>query len=193
MFRIGNAARFFNNEPFHHPSMGTSILLATEQLEQGGARRTFGFGMGPREGHFSPSIPCQILSLAGADRVRRRSNCTANRDMMARIAGNLLGTIDRLRSTGQTHGWSQKFPHLMETRSPKPRRETSQRAGTRSHTLSMSKSQRKAFIAGSPADGSNLLRSGLIDQHENFEKQTTKSNPTTCTPRRRGREGMCGG
>lgn len=40
----------------------------------------------------------------------------------------------------------------------------------------MSKSQRKAFIAGSPADGSNLLRSELIDQHENFEKQTTKSN-----------------
>lgn len=130
-------------------------------------------------GHFPPSIPCQILSLAGADRVRLRSNCTANRDMMARIAGNLLGTIDRLRSTGQTHGWSQKFPHLMETRSPKPRWETSQRAGTRSHTPSMSKSQRKAFIAGSPADGSNLLRSELIDQHENFEKQMRKSNPTT--------------
>lgn len=36
--------------------MGTSILLATEQLEQGGARRTFGFGMGPREGTFL-SIP----------------------------------------------------------------------------------------------------------------------------------------
>lgn len=139
------------------------------------------------------SSPVKSSVLAGADRVRLRSNCTANRDMMARIAGNLLGTIDGRRSTGQTHGWSQKFLHLMETRSPKPRWETSQRAGTRSHTLSMSKSQRKAFIAGSPADGSNLLRSELIDQHENFEKQTTKSNPTTCTPRRRGREGMCGG